>query len=105
MTPPQPVDEVSPPELVHGFHLFVSRREREGLPEIECVLHLPGRVVLGLEEGVEVPERLLDNATVEFLKSHFEEDLPHLGDDPLVGVDLARIGFLREFGHVIPAEV
>ena len=42
---------------------------------------------------------------VEFLESHLEEDLPHLADDPLVGVDLPGIRLLRELGHVVPAEV
>ncbi len=90
---------------MHRFYFLVSWRERKGLPEIKCILHFPCGVVLGLEEGVEIPERLLDNATIEFLKSHFEEDFPHLGDDPLVGMDLARIGFFRKLGHIVPAEV
>ena len=90
---------------VHGLHLFVARWKRDGLFEVERVLHLAGRVVLRLEEGVEVPEALLDDVAVEFLKTHLEEDLPHLGNDPLVGVDLAGVRLLRELGYVIPAEV
>ena len=90
---------------VHGLHFLVSLWKREGLFEVEGVLHLAGRVVLRLEEGVEIPVALLDNVTVEFLKTHLEEDLPHLGNDPLVGVDLARVHLLRELGYVIPAEV
>ena len=85
---------------VHRLHLLVPLREGEGLAEVEGVLHLPGRVVLRLEEGVEVPEGLLDDAAVEFRKSHLEEDLPHLRDDPLVGMDLAGIRLLRELGHI-----
>ena len=90
---------------MHGLHLFVALRKRKGLFEIEGVLHLAGRVVLRLEEGVEVPERLLDDASVEFGKAHFEEELPHLADDPLIGVDLAGVCLLRELGDIIPAQV
>ncbi len=90
---------------MHGLDLLIAIGKREGFPEVERVLHLAGRVVLRLEEGVEVPEGLLDDAPVEFLESHLEEDLPHLGDDPLVRVDLPGIRFLRELGHIVPAKI
>jgi len=90
---------------MHGLHLLVAFRKWQGLAEIERVLHLAGRVILRLEEGIEVPVGLLDNVTVEFLKAHLEEDLPHLGNDPLIGVDLTGIRLFRELGHVIFAEV
>ena len=90
---------------MHCLDPLVAFRQGESLAEIEGILHLTGRVVLRLEQGVEVPVGLLDDAAVEFGKSHVEQDLPHLGDDPLVGVDLTGICFSREFGDIIFAEV
>lgn len=56
--PPTP-SRTCPPEEVHVPDALVSVRQGEGLFKVECVLHLAGRVVLGLEEGVEVPEPAL----------------------------------------------
>ena len=104
-TPPQPVEDGLTTGLVHRLYFLVSFGKREVFTEVEGVLHLAGRVVLRLKEGVEIPERLLDDAPVQLLEPHLKKDLPHLGDDPLVRVDLAGIRLLRELGHVVPAEL
>ena len=72
--------------LVHVAEALPAPRQRQFLIEVKGVLHLPGRVVLRLEKGVEIPERALDDPAVHLGKSHLEEDLAHLVDESLVRV-------------------
>ena len=58
--------------------------------QIEGVLHLPGRMVLGLEEGIEVPEAGLNDRPLDLDKSHLQHDLPHVIDQSLVGMPFSR---------------
>ncbi|OPZ43568.1 MAG: hypothetical protein BWY93_01135 [Euryarchaeota archaeon ADurb.BinA087] len=76
---------------MHGLHLFVAMGKGKGLAQIKGVLHLPCRVVLRLEESIEVPVALLDDLPIQFLKPHREKDFTHLTDDPLVRVYLPGI--------------
>ena len=59
--------------------------------QIKGVLHLPGGMVLRLEERVEVPEAGLDDLTLDLDKAHLQHDLSHVIDQSLVGVLLAGV--------------
>lgn len=48
----------------------------------ESVMGIPSRMLLGLEEGVKIPERALHIATRRhFRKAHLEENVAKLGTD------------------------
>ena len=69
--------------------------------QIEGVLHLPGGMVLGLEEGIEVPEAGLDDLTLDLDKAHLQHDLSHDIDQSLVGVLLAGVDLVCGEGDVV----
>ncbi len=93
-----------PAVLVHIADTLIPCRQRPALAEEEGVLHLPRRVVLRLEERVEVPERTLHDPACDLGKSHVEEDAAHLVEEALVGVGLSRVGAFREFPDIVAPE-
>src|SRR5690606_37018209 len=74
--------------FVHCSYLFgkISRKQA-GCIKVESVLHISCRVILRLEEGVEIAERTLDNPAFNLGKAHFQEDLAHLLNKAPVGMD------------------
>ena len=48
------------------------------LAQVEGILHVSCWVVLGLEKGIEVPERTLNDFAFDLSEAHFQEDLAHL---------------------------
>ena len=69
--------------------------------QVEGILHLPGGMVLGLEESIEVPEAGLHNLALDLHKAHLQHDLPHEVDEPLVGVPLSGVDLVRGQGDVV----
>ena len=74
------------------------------MAHVERVLHVAGRVVLRLEEGVEVPERRLDHRRDDFGEAHLEERAAGLLDDFAERVDLGRVDVLGGELDVVGAE-
>ena len=74
------------------------------MAHVERVLHLAGRVVLRLEEGVEVPERRLDHRRDDFGEAHLEERAAGLLDDLAERVDLGRVDVFGRELDVVGAE-
>ena len=72
---------------------------------MEGILHLPCRMVLGLEQSIEVPERALHNISFYFSEAHFQEDLAHLIDKALVRMYLGSINRTRRRMNIIRSEV
>ena len=80
------------------------QRRRRRMTHVERVLHLAGRVVLRLEEGVEVPERRLDHRRDDFGEAHLEERAAGLLDDLAERVDLGRVDVFGRELDVVGAE-
>src|SRR5438132_5651820 len=59
---------------------FLRERDRRGLREIERVELVPRRVILRLEQGVEVPEGRLDEVPVNLGEAHAQENPTDLFD-------------------------
>ncbi len=52
-------------------------------------------MILGLEKGIEIPERALDYPAFDLGKAHFKEDLAHLFYKAPVWMDLGPIKRFR----------
>ena len=92
----QPTEPVSPPfsctARTRSTSAGVGRQRRpRRTGDVERVLHLARRVVLRLEQRVEIPERRLHQRRVPLLEPQVEEGAPGLLDDPLQRVALARM--------------
>ena len=72
-----------PAMLVHVAEALPALRKRYFLFEVKSILHFTGRVILRLEERVEVPECALHNLPVHLGKTHLQKDLAHLVYEPL----------------------
>src|SRR5207247_8005964 len=80
-------------------------RPRRGPREVERVQLVPRGVVLRLEEGVEVPERRLDEIPVDFGEAHAQEDPPDLREIRAEDVSLPRPDERGEGARVVPPEL
>ena len=90
--------------LVHPPHRLPAIGEVGLAAEVERVLHLACGVVLRLEERVEVPEAGLDELAAHLDEAHLEQDPPHLVEEALVRVGLARDDAPRKAVDPVPAE-
>src|SRR5207245_6423123 len=61
-----------------AYEVRVGKGHRRGLREIERVELVPRRVVLRLEERVEIPERREDAVALALREAHAQEDPPDL---------------------------
>jgi len=93
----------SPPALVHLLDPSIVWDLRPAV-KVEGVLHLPGGMILGLEEGIEVPEAGLYDLALNLHKAHLQHDLTHEIDEPLVGVLLARVDLVCGQGDVVGSD-
>ena len=90
--------------LVHLPHRLPTVGKVGLTAEVERVLHLACRVVLRLEERIEVPVAGLDELTAHLDEAHLEQDPPHLVEEALVRVGLARDDAPRKAVDTVPAE-
>src|SRR5207247_10122918 len=85
-----------------AHEVLVRERPRRGLREVERVQLVPRGVVLRLEEGVEVPERRLDEIPVDFGEAHTQEAPPDLREIRAEDVSLPRPDERGEGARVVP---
>ena len=74
------------------------------MTHVERILHVAGRMVLRLKQGVEVPEGRLDHRRDDFGEAHFEERAARLLDDLAERMDLGRVDVLGGELDVVGAE-
>src|SRR5437016_672548 len=84
---------------------LVRERDRRGLREIERVELVPRRVVLRLEQGVEVPEGRLDEVPVNLGEAHAQENPTNLFDVCAEHVPFPRPYERGEGLRIVPPEV
>src|SRR5438046_792612 len=84
---------------------LLRERDRRGLREIERVELVPRRVVLRLEQGVEVPEGRLDEVPVNLREAHAQENPTNLFDVRAEHVPFPRPYERGEGLRVVPPEV
>ncbi len=85
---------------------FFARQRRLGrVAHVERILHVAGRVVLRLEESVEVPERRFNHRRDDFAEAHLEERAAGLLDDLAERVDFRRVDVFGRELDVVGAEL
>src|SRR2546422_4939039 len=104
----QPVLPVAPPvswTSATRHDPVVRERPRRGLLQIERVELVPRRMILRLEERIEVPERGEHKVSLDLREAHAEEDPADPLDVRAEDVTLAGSDEGRERLGVVPAEV
>ena len=106
--PVAPAEGAGRPTILVGPANLLDQGRRRQLapgraPDVEGVLHVSGRVILGLEERVEVPERRLHPGRAGLLESHLQEGPPGLLEHAAVAEPGERItqGELLELGDAL----
>src|SRR5439155_18450492 len=84
---------------------FVGEWHHRWLGQIECIELVPCRMVLRLEQGIEVPERGENEVPLDFREAHAEEDPPDPLDVGSEDVPFPRPDQGRERLRVVPPEV
>ncbi len=88
--------------FMHGSNRTgIFLRDITGTINMKSILHITCRMVLGLEQGIKVPETTLNYIAFDLCESHLQKDLAHLIDKPLVGVCLHTIYGLHRSINII----
>src|SRR2546428_12730986 len=87
-----------------AYDVLVGKGHRRGLREVERVELVTRRMVLRLEEGVEIPERREDEVALDLREAHAQEDPPDLFDVGAQDVPLPRVDERGERLRVVPTE-
>src|SRR5271157_4071434 len=84
----------------HGF--YIVNVYFLGIREEESVLHVPGRVILGREQGIKDPECIFHYRSFHLREAHAQPRAPHHIYELVHYVLPRRVVCLRTCVHVIP---